>query len=248
MSKVRNVFITGANRGIGLNLVKQMTSVLKPEKIFATYRDPSKSQELLELAAGNSAIHPIQLDIRTLANIDNIVKTVDEVTNSTGLNLLINNAGVSSKYARLNATKKEHLMENLEVNTVAPILLTKAFIALLEKASASSSSPPGIGKAVVVNMSSILGSISLTDNGGMYAYKCSKSALNMATKIMSLDFSKSKIIAVAIHPGWVKTAMGGDRAPLTPLQSVQGIVKLLESLNESNNGQFIQYDGEQLKW
>jgi NAD(P)-dependent dehydrogenase (short-subunit alcohol dehydrogenase family) len=75
-----------------------------------------------------------------------------------------------------------------------------------------------------------------------------QAALNAATKSMSHDFRKSKILAVALHPGWVQTEMGGPKAPLTPDQSAAGITKLLESLNESHNGTLIQYDGKKLDW
>jgi len=249
MASLKSVFITGANRGIGLNLVKEIVSTLKPQYLFATFRNVAQAKELEEFAKSNSCVHLIQMDIRDYAKYDDIVSSVDTITKGVGLNLLINNAGISSKYARLSSTKKEALMDSFEINTVAPIMLTKAFLHLLQKgADSSPDAPCGINRAAVVNVSSILGSISANDNGGMFPYRCSKAALNAATKSMSVDFQKSNILAISIHPGWVQTDMGGPKAPLTPTESVQGIVKVLKDLNETHSGEFLQYNGEKLPW
>jgi len=249
MASLKSVFITGANRGIGLNLVKEIASTLKPQHLFATFRNVAQAKELEEFAKSNSCVHLIQMDVRDYSKYDDIVSSVDTITKGAGLNLLINNAGISSKYARLSSTKKDALMDSFETNTVAPIMLTKAFLHLLQKgADSMPDSPCGINRAAVVNVSSILGSISANDNGGMFPYRCSKAALNAATKSMSVDFQKSKILAISIHPGWVQTDMGGPKAPVTPTESVRGIVKVLKDLNETHSGEFLQYDGEKLPW
>lgn len=126
----------------------------------------------------------------------------------------------------------------------------------------------GVGRAAVVNMSSILGSIGSNAEGGMYSYRASKvveresekyyffklffdflqSALNAATKSMSIDFKDSKILCVSMHPGWVKTDMGGKQAPLDIDTSCKTMVNTVIGLNESNNGTFLQYDGKSLPW
>ena len=114
-------------------------------------------------------------DIRDYKKHEDLVDMVDQKTKGKGLNLLINNAGITSKYARITQIKKESLSENYEVNVIAPIMLTKAFIPLLEKAANENANVPhGIKRAAVINMSSILGSIAMNDNGGMYPYRCSK--------------------------------------------------------------------------
>ena len=124
----------------------------------------------------------------------------------------------------------------------------------------------------VVNISSVMGSIQANDVGGFYPYRCSKvilhriiclyefpihceqdvlflqAALNAATKSMSIDLKHSRIISVSVHPGWVKTNMGGPRAPLSPEDSAQGIVGVLQQLDQSHNGKFLQYDGQELPW
>ncbi|ODM96826.1 C-factor, partial [Orchesella cincta] len=176
-------------------------------------------------------------DVRDHEKLGGAVEKIEKEVGDGGLNLLINNAGISSKVAKLSAVRQQEIMDNFEINTVAPILMTKAMLPLLEKASASNpNAPPGIGRAAVVNVSSILGSIGLNDLGGMYAYRCSKAAINAATKSMHLDFRKSKIVAIALHPGWVRTDMGGAKAPLSTEESVAGIISLLESLSTQHSG------------
>jgi NAD(P)-dependent dehydrogenase (short-subunit alcohol dehydrogenase family) len=251
MSLVKTVLITGANRGIGFNLVKEITTVLKPEFLFATFRNVAQAKELESFANANTTVHPIQFDVRDFNKYDELANEVEAKTKEAGLNLLINNAGISSKYARLSGVRKEDLVASFETNTIAPILLTKAFLNQLQKAAESvpdKDAPWGIKRAAVVNISSILGSIASNDNGGLFPYRCSKAALNAATKSMSIDFQKTKILAVVIHPGWVQTDMGGPKAPITPAESVKGIVQVIKDLNETHNGEFIQYDGEKLPW
>lgn len=97
-------------------------------------------------------------------------------------------------------------------------------------------------------MSSILGSIQNNEQGGLYAYRLSKSALNAATKSMSIDLKNEKILCVAMHPGWVKTDMGGSHAPMDIESSCKQMIQTIFKLNESNNGSFIQYDGKSLPW
>lgn len=97
-------------------------------------------------------------------------------------------------------------------------------------------------------MSSILGSIEENKQGGMYAYRLSKSGLNAATKSMSIDLKGDKIICVALHPGWVKTDLGGSHAPLDVDGSCKQMIHTIFNLDESHNGTFIQYDGKNLPW
>lgn len=127
--------------------------------------------------------------------------------------------------------------------------IIKAFIPLLKKASDFNNSQPlGVQRATIVNMSSVLGSIQENVQGGLYAYRMSKVALNMSTKSMSIDLKNEKILCVAMHPGWVKTDMGGSHAPLTIDTSCTQMVETILGLNEAHNGAFIQYDGKQLPW
>lgn len=108
--------------------------------------------------------------------------------------------------------------------------------------------PLGVERATIVNMSSILGSLTENDGGGLYAYRMSKAALNIATKSMSVDLKSDKILCVSMHPGWVRTDLGGSHAPLDVETSCKDMLKTILALNDSHNGTYLQYDGKPLKW
>jgi NAD(P)-dependent dehydrogenase (short-subunit alcohol dehydrogenase family) len=246
--KVNSVFITGANRGIGLTLLREILAQIKPNIAFATYRDASKSEELMALAAENKTVHLIQMDVLDYEKYSDVAKTVESVTGGAGLNLLINNAGIMMR-DDLKQVSIDNLRTNMEVNFFAPLLLTQALLPQLEKASANAGlNPMGIGRAAIVNVSSLLGSIGSNVNGGLYPYRASKSALNSATKSMSLDLKEAQILVVSLHPGWVQTDMGSSAASLTKDQSIAGIMSVLQNLNESHNGKLVAWDGNVLPW
>lgn len=137
----------------------------------------------------------------------------------------------------------------LKLKSKIPLDFLQAFLPLLKKASKSNESQPmGVQRAAIVNMSSILGSIQDNEQGGLYAYRMSKVALNMATKSMSLDLKNDRILCVAMHPGWVRTDMGGSNATLDIESSCKQMVQTIQALNESHNGTFIQFDGKSLPW
>ena len=103
--------------------------------------------------------------------------------------------------------------------------------------------------ALIVNLSSILGSIAEnTKQGGLYPYRASKTALNAVTRSLSLDLAKDRVEAVSIHPGWVRTDMGGNHAPLSPEQSVAGVLAQIDGHTSENNGGFIDQTGKTLPW
>ncbi|XP_058064118.1 C-signal [Anopheles bellator] len=248
---MNSILITGGNRGLGLGLVKTLIrqQSLQKTQIIATYRLPEKSEELLALAKQNANVFPVLTDLTNLERYEQLVNEVGSIVKDEGLNILFNNAGISPKSTRLSFTKADDLVDTFFTNTVAPIMLTKELLPLLKRAAdRQPEAPLGPGRACVVNMSSILGSIAENREGGLYAYRSSKAALNAATKSMSLDLLQSGIMAVALHPGWVKTEMGGSKAPLSVDESCDAIVKTLLSLNESHNGGFFQYDGKMLPW
>jgi len=248
MTSPITALVVGANRGLGLQLVKDL-SELHTGIIFATYRSEDQSKDLLELASTNQKVRAIQLDARDEAKYPEVVKVIDDATKGSGLNLLINNAGIYSQRPQtLESMTKETLMLHFEVNTVAPLLLVKALLPLLEKGANSNSGPLGINRAAVVNMSSLMGSVEDNGSGGDYAYRSSKSALNMVTKSLSLDLIDKNIVSVVLHPGWVKTDMGGRHATLSIEDSVRGMVQVISSLEKSQNGKFLRYNGDVLPW
>ncbi|XP_026329402.1 uncharacterized protein LOC113237243 [Hyposmocoma kahamanoa] len=246
---MKSVLITGANRGLGLGMVKYLTKKNEGYQIFATCRNRNTSEELKQLEQENANLHILHLDVTNTSSFDEISSQIKKVVGGNGLNLLVNNAGVTTKFTKLALVKREQLLDNLTVNTVAPIMLTKALLAHLKQASeANSDKPMGTERAAIINMSSILGSIAQNDQGGFYPYRCSKAALNAATKSMSIDLKKDKILVVSMHPGWVRTDMGGSNAPLDVDSSIQGIFETISKLREEDSGKFLQYDGSELPW
>ncbi|KAI8435359.1 hypothetical protein MSG28_003681 [Choristoneura fumiferana] len=244
---MKSVLITGANRGLGLGMVKYLTQHNKAQTIFATCR--KESEELKKLAQENKHLHILHLDVTNTASYEELSSQVARVVGAGGLNLLVNNAGIATKFTKLNMVKVEQLVDNLTVNTVAPIMLTKSILPLLKQAAeANKEQPVGARRAAVLNMSSILGSIAQNDQGGFYPYRCSKAALNAATKSMSIDLKKDNILVAAMHPGWVKTDMGGKGAPLNVETSIAGIFETVEKLGEADSGKFLQFDGTELPW
>ncbi|XP_026670935.1 uncharacterized protein LOC108626842 isoform X1 [Ceratina calcarata] len=190
------------------------------------------------------------LDLTDTKNYDKLVQIVSEKVGNAGLNVLFNNAGVSSKFTRLGLVKEEQLTQMYFVNTVAPILLTKAFLPLLKLAANNyeDKSKMNINRSAVINMSSTLGSIADNQSGGFYPYRCSKAALNAATKSMSIDLKDDGILVICLHPGWVRTDMGGSTAPMDVDTSITNILNTLSSLTEENTGSYIQHDGKVLPW
>uniref|UniRef100_A0A1B0FM00 Uncharacterized protein n=1 Tax=Glossina morsitans morsitans TaxID=37546 RepID=A0A1B0FM00_GLOMM len=248
---MNSILITGCNRGLGLGIVKALTRLPKPpQHLFATCRNKDQAKELQDLAAQNSNIHILEIDLRNYDAYENLIKQIEEITENNGLNVLFNNAGIAPKSTKITATKKDDLMNTLETNTVVPIMLTKvACLPLLKKAATVQSNLDfGVQRAAILNMSSILGSIEANADGGLYAYRTSKAALNAATKSLSIDLLADKILCVALHPGWVRTDLGGSRAPLEVDETMTKLIDTVLQLNATHNGGFYQYDGEKLPW
>jgi NAD(P)-dependent dehydrogenase (short-subunit alcohol dehydrogenase family) len=132
----------------------------------------------------------------------------------------------------------ETLIHTFRVNAVGPMLVAQRYLDLLQAAS----SPK------IVNISSEAGSISRMQHHRGYAYYASKAALNMLTRALAWDESLAGVIVIAIHPGWVRTDMGGNRAPLSPAQSAAGILAIVDGLSAASSGRFYTYEGHQYPW
>ncbi|XP_050834817.1 uncharacterized protein LOC103816685 isoform X3 [Serinus canaria] len=210
----RSVLVTGSNRGIGLELVRQLAaSPQPPQHIFATCRDPEGpgGKALQELAAQHSSIKLVQLDTVNLSSIQSAMQTVGNHLKDRGLNLLINNAGISS-HATLCSLDSQEMLDVFATNVVGPLQVVKEFLPLLEQA-AKGTGKEGLScsRAAVINISSKLGSIGLclrVPEAPMYPYRASKAAQNMVTRCLAVELQDKGILCMAIHPGWVKTDMG----------------------------------------
>ncbi|XP_051545676.1 C-factor [Myxocyprinus asiaticus] len=250
-SKCHSVLITGAGRGLGLQMVKQLAAAPeRPKNIIATARNPDDAVELQKLAKSHQRIHVISLDITSDTSVDAAAQTVEFIVGADGLNCLINNAAVNIS-SDLNTVTRDVMMKTFESNTVAPLFVTKAFLPLLRGAAAQGSGM-GIHRSAVINVSSVLGSVQLNWGEGAsfksYAYRASKCALNMVTRCLATDLEEEGILCVALHPGWVRTDMGGPMAPLSPEESISSLLNVISGLTKKDHGGYVDYTGSNLLW
>lgn len=231
-----NILVTGANRGIGLELVKQYAALASSKLIFATCRSESKATDLKKLASSNEKVKVLELDVRDYDKYQKVVDEVTKLVGSDGLNLLINNAGIHIK-ADFHDVKRDDMIEVYEVNVVAPLLFTRAFTPLLQQSAQSGH------KTFVANISSKVGSIADNTSGQMYAYRTSKAALNQVSKSLSIQLKGDNIIVAPIHPGWVLTDMGGPNAPIDTTTSVSNMVRTFSNITPEQSGILLNYDG-----
>ena len=248
---MRRVVMTGANRGLGLEFVRQYLA--RGDRVFAAARRPEASSALRELAAGNGRerLTLLALDV---ADAESIRAAHEKVRSAVdGLDVLINNAGVYTGAARGGASTSdaerreaeklgeltfEDGMDVLRVNAVAPVIIAQQFRDLLRAGE----------RPCVVNISSGYGSVSSNNGGFPYHYSASKAALNMYMRSLAGDVKKDGIVCVLMDPGWVRTDMGGPDATLSVEQSVGGMVKVIDKLSDHDNGQFLTWDGGKQPW
>lgn len=225
-------FITGANRGIGLGLAQRALS--SGYRVFAGCRHPEAERDLWELESdykGRFILVPC--DVTTVTGQDFREYLGDDAV----VDVLINNAGVFlDQSAQIDQLDPNRIGQSFAVNTIGPLRMIQALLPHLSQ----SKSPK------IINITSKMGSISDNTSGGSYGYRMAKAALNMLTKGLSIDLPN--ITTVAIHPGWVKTRMGGDQAPLDTQTSVDGIWDTLTSLSLADSGRFVDYKGGEIPW
>ncbi|CAI5782017.1 Uncharacterized protein PODLI_1B002370 [Podarcis lilfordi] len=252
---IRSVLVTGSNRGIGLQLVKCfLEKPNPPQVVFATCRDPegARAQELRHLASKHPNLAILQLETTDEASVKAAAKKVEARLGGAGLNVVINNAGVMPPCTLESATAKD-MLDVYTINLVGPMLVTKELLPLLKKAAhGSNQKGMSCGKAAIINMSTVLGSIEKTPEHyfafPVVSYRCSKAALNMLTKCQSMGYKDDGILCTAVHPGWVKTELGSEQADLTVEESVSGIMKVLCNLSEKQHGVLVTWEGNVLPW
>ncbi len=228
------VLVTGANRGLGLEFARQYAA--DGWKVCATCRDPGAAQELGQLAAESSgAIRVLAMEVTDTAS----VRAAAQSLAGNSIDLLINNAGVGSpKKQRLGSLDYAAWAQVLDVNTLGPMRVVEAFLDNIVKGS----------DRKIVTLTSAMGSIADNASGGSYAYRSSKAAVNIVMKSLSIDLAPRGITCVVVHPGWVRTAMGGPDGKLTPAQSVAALRKLIAGLQPEDAGRFFNYDGKTYPW
>jgi len=253
------VLITGTSRGIGLEFVRQLVkrSSITPKHIIATCRKPNEATELLQLRDEHPEVVVVkELDITEYdKGFKEFVQDIKPLTSSLGLGCLINNGGITN-LTGLAGVKPKMMNDCFNVNVVAPLMLTKALHKEMRYPEGSSGGQYELKKPLIVNIGAILGSIGLNDKkkshseGGYYPYRVSKAGMHMLTKNFALDLAKDGINVIGVHPGWLKTRMGGKMAPTTVEEGVAGMIdNLMLGFDEArHNGNLFDYLGKELEW
>ncbi len=229
----RTILITGANRGIGLELSEQFAE--DGWQVLACCRNPADAGQLQALSERGLAIELHALDVTDYVQM----ATLSDQLANRPIDILLSNAGIyGSKGASFGEIEAEEWRQVLEVNTIAPLMLVQAFV---EQVAASQ-------QKLVAVISSKVGSIADNSSGGSYIYRSSKTAVNQVVKSLSIDLSDRDISVISLHPGWVQTEMGGPNAEISTDESVSGLKSILQSAGLAQSGQFIEFNGNSIPW
>ena len=231
--------VTGANRGIGLEYVRQLASA--GETVIATARNPAEAAELAKLAEANDRVRLEALDLEDRASVIALGQRLEGVA----IDVLLNNAGLyggswdNASHRQSHDSMDYDLWEQImRVNVLAPFQMVQVLRANL---SASE-------RKLVINMSSDLGSIANNAQGQSYAYRSSKAALNMVTKGLSVELANQGFTVISMAPGWTQTDLGGTSAQWPVAESVANQLKVIAGLTAQDNGRFVNLQGNSVPW
>src|SRR5688572_5631625 len=199
--------VTGANRGIGLEMIRQLAA--RGDTAIATARRPDDAGALRDLG-----VKVLPLDVADAAS----VRSMREQLGDTPIDVLVNNAGVGGPGRVLADLDLEAVRRTIDVNTLGPMRVTQALLPNLRA---------GQGKRIA-HVTSLMGSIADNGSGGAYGYRASKAALNMFNKNLSLELGPAGFVCVVLNPGWVQTDMGGQHAPTPVADSVRGLLRVID--------------------
>lgn len=221
------VLITGANRGIGLELARAYAA--DGWQVIGTCRTPQSAADLKDL----QGVEVMPLDVTDSASVAALAAGLS----GRPIDVLLNNAGVNFRAGSLSEIDYGDWAATMDANVFGPMRVCDA---LKENVLASD-------RKQMAFISSKMGSIA-ESTGGSYSYRSSKTALNMAVKCLSLEFGPKGVTSVMFHPGHVRTDMGGPSAPVLATESAAGIKSVIDGLAPSDNGRFFNYDGTELPW
>lgn len=229
-----NVLITGTNRGIGLEMVK--LAVGKRWRVYACCRNPMEADKLNEVAmmsGGLVSVHP--LDVGDRAQVQALAYELRH----ENIDVLLNNAGVyGSMQHAFGNIDYDSWLKTFEINTLAPMVMAEHFVEHVSRSQ----------RKIMAFMTSKMGSIADNTSGGSYIYRSSKTALNAVVKSLSIDLAPRNITCLMLHPGWVKTDMGGPYAEITTRESVTNLFKTIDSSSFEDSGKFFDIDGSIIPW
>ena len=227
------VLITGTNRGIGLEFVKQFLA--RGDTLLATCRDIASATELDRLKVNNEKLQIFELDVSSQESMESLPEKLE----GQAIDIFINNAGIygprDSVFGNVSADEWSKVFQ---INAKAPMILTQLLIENLHD---------GFEKKLIY-ISSKMGSIDDNKGGGSYVYRSSKAALNAVAKSIAVDLGNSGYSVAVLHPGWVQTDMGGPNALIDTGTSVSNMINVIDNLNTQNSGSFFNYDGVIIPW
>jgi NAD(P)-dependent dehydrogenase (short-subunit alcohol dehydrogenase family) len=239
-TRMRSVAVTGASSGLGLEFTRQYLD--RGVQVIAGSRTAAEAESLRRLKDQHGGRLTVErLDVADPASrhafrdvVDSKVGSLDGLVNAAGI--IAGDEEHISEFGRLD---QEELARTFLVNSIAPLMMTELLFPLLEKGE----------HPIVVNLSSLNGSIALWERPGKYSYCASKAALNMITKVLSLELHEAGVRTVAFHPGWVKTWMTrNEPAPMEPAESIAGMLRVIEALSPDDSGRFLDWQGNEIPW
>ena len=227
------ILVTGANRGLGIEFVEQYLN--EGNDVIATYRNENSSMDLIEMSNERSNLKLLQLDVSSNKSLNSFAENLGD----SPIDIFINNAGVyGPRNSSFGNVDEENWIPAIKINAIAPILLTQLIIKNIRS---------GADKKLIY-ITSKMGSIDDNKGGGVYVYRSSKTALNAVVKSLSVDLENEGMTVALIHPGWVKTDMGGPNALIDKETSVRGMTEVISNLDISSTGNFYNYDGLIIPW
>ena len=224
------VLVTGANRGLGLEFCKQYAA--DGWQVLACCRNPETAGKLASIPE----VRVLPLDVSDFSQIDHLATQLQD----TAIDVLINNAGIYNDSSVSGFGKLDYAdwTRALTINTQAPVKMAEAFLPHLKRGD----------NKLLVSITSQMGSIADNGSGGSILYRTSKAALNAAMKSIAIDLEDRKIGVLVLHPGWVKTDMGGANALIDARESVTGMRRVIAEFTPDQSGCFLKYDGSPLPW
>ncbi|MCP6761200.1 MAG: SDR family oxidoreductase [Fischerella sp. CENA71] len=227
------VLITGTSRGIGLELATQYAA--DGWCVLATCRNPKTAKVLQKVQRQYpDTVYLHALDVGDHEQIERLGTFLREES----VDILINNAGWGEKCATLADVTYESWEKSMRINAYATLKMAQVFLEQLARSR----------KKTIVTISSQMGSIAQNYSGTRYAYRASKATVNMIVKTLSVDLSPKGIVVTSLHPGWVKTDLGGSRALISVQESVSGLRQVIGRLTQAESGRFFAYDGTEIPW
>jgi len=228
-----SVLITGANRGLGFEFASQYAA--DGWRVFAACRDPAAASELQRLAQNKNMLSIVALDVTDGESVRVAARQHKDVA----IDVLINSAGIAGASGQTTGNVDYKSWAHvLEVNTMGPLRVLECFIEHIARSE----------RRLVVTITSGMGSLADNKSGGSIAYRSSKAAVNMVMRSAAIDLAPRRINCVLVNPGWVRTDMGGPKAPLSPRESVTAMRRIIETFGPKHSGKFYNYDGREYPW